>query len=100
MNEKKYNKRFELQQNIISFQSKQIEDLKLQVEALKLEIKEKDNIINSVTPLKDELIENVEKVKKHEKEYKELIKELRKMKDVINKTVYKGRWWIIKHLIK
>ena len=100
MNEKSYKKRLDFQQSMISRQLKQIEDLKLQNENLKLECKKKDEIINSIAPLREELAKNVEKVKKHKKELKELINELRKMKDIINRTVYKGRWWLIKILLR
>lgn len=100
MNEKKYKKRLDFQQNIISRQSIQIESLQSQNEKLKLELQEKDNLINSVSPLKDELTQNIDDVKKYKKEYKKLIQELRKMKEAMNKEVFKGRWWIIKLLLK
>jgi ABC-type phosphate transport system auxiliary subunit len=100
MNEKSYKKRLEFQQQIISRQSEQIEDLKLQNEKLKLKLKEKDNIINSFAHLKDELVQSVAEVKEYKKEYKGLIDELRKMKEIINMTVYKGKWWLVKLLIK
>ena len=58
------------------------------------------SVINSVASLREELSRNVEEVKKHKNEYKSLIEELRKMKEIINKTVYKGRWRLIKFLIK
>ena len=69
-------------------------------EELKLELNEKDEIINSVTPLRNELIENVNEVKKDKKEFQKLILEMKKMKSIINKDVYKGRWWLIKLLLK
>lgn len=100
MNEKSYKKRLDFQQNMISRQSEQIEDLKSQIEKLKLELKEKDEIINSVTPLKNELAKEVSEVKEYKKSYKELIQELRKMKDIMNQEVYKGRWWLVRLLIK
>lgn len=100
MNEKRYQKRFEFQQKMISRQSEQIEDLKFQIEKLKLELKEKDEIINSVTPLKEELSKELSKVKEYKKEYKKLMHEVRKMKDIINQKVYKGRWWLIKFFLK
>lgn len=100
MNEKKYEKKLEFQQNTISRQLKQIEELKSQNEKLKLELKEKDKIINSVASLKDELTQSANEVKKYKEEYKELIDELRKMKEILNQEVYKGRWKLIKFLIK
>ena len=100
MNEKRYEKKFEFQQKMISRQSEQIEELKLRNLELELELKKKDEIINSVSSLKDELTQNVNEVKKYKEEYKELINELKKMKEIINKEVYKGRWRIVKFLIK
>lgn len=93
MNEKSYQKRFELQQKMISKQSEEIK-------RLKLELEEKDKIINSVVTLKKELTENVEEYKRLKNEYKSLINQLRKMKDIMNQEVYKGRWWLIKLLLK
>ena len=93
-------KRFDFQKNMISRQSKQIDALKLQVDRLEQEIKEKDKIINAVTPLRNELVENVKNAKRHQEEYKKLIEELRQMKQIMNRTVYKNRWWLIKFLIK
>ena len=100
MNEKTYKKRLDFQQKMISRQSEQIELLKSQVEKLKLELKEKDKIIDSVTPLKNELISNIEDAKKYKKESKNLIQELRKMKDIVNQEVYGGRWKLIKYLMR
>lgn len=100
MNEKNYKKRFELQQKMILKQSEQIEALKFQIKKLKLEIKEKEETINSIAPLKDELSQEISDIKEHKKEYKKLIDEVRKMKDIMNHTIYKGRWWLIRLLLK
>lgn len=100
MNEKQYKKRLGFQQKMISRQAEQIESLKVENESLKLKLQEKDEMINSVTPLKNELTNNVNEVKKCKEEYKRLVKELRKMKEILNQTVYKGRWRLIKWLIK
>lgn len=102
MNDKnnKYEKRFQFQQKVIARQSKENEGLKLEIVKLKNEIKEKDEIINSVAPLRNELTQNVNEVKKYKEEYKKLIQELKKMKSIVDQEVYKGRWWLIKWLIK
>ena len=60
----------------------------------------KDEIINSVAYLKEELSQNIEKIKKYKDEYKRRIDELRKMKEDFNQTVYKGKWNLVKFLIK
>lgn len=100
MNEKGYKRRFNFQKEIISRQSERIKSLELQIEELKLECAEKDKIINSVDSLRMELTENVNEIKKYKDEYENLIKELREMKQGINKSVYKSKWNLIKFLIK
>lgn len=100
MNEKTLKKRLDLQQKTISRQLEQIESLKLQNEKLKLKCEEKDEIINSIIPLKDKLTKSLETSKGYEVEYKKLINELRKMKDTFNQIAFKGRWTLVKLLIK
>lgn len=100
MNDKNYKKKYELQNKMISRQIKQIESLKLQVNNLNLELKKKDEIIGSIDLLRSELAQNVSEINKYKEEYKNLVEELRKMKEVINKTYYKGKWSLIKLLIK
>lgn len=100
MNEKNYKKRLDFQNQMISRQSQQIDILKSKVEKLEQKLKEKDGIINSVAPLRNELNENIKATKKYKEEYKKLIKELKQMKGIVNQEVYKNRWWLIKYLIK
>ena len=100
MKEKNYEKRLEFQQKMIARQSKQIELLKSQVEELEHTIEEKDRIIKSVEHLQKELTDNVNDMKQKKKEYQTLIDELKKMKEIVNQTVYKNRWQLIKFLIK
>lgn len=100
MNEKSYKKRLDFQQKIISRQSEQIESLKSQNEKLMLELQEKDEFIDSVLHLKDELSQNVDDIKNYKNEYKERVEELKKMKKIMNKEVFKNRWWLIKLLLK
>lgn len=100
MSEKNYKKKIEFQNKIISRQSEQIESLKSQMDKIKLECKEKENEINSVSSLKNELIQNISEVKRYKEEYKKLIDELRKMKEIINQDVYNGKWRLIRFLIK
>ena len=70
------------------------------LEKLKEECKEKDKIINSIEPLREEMAENVKEHKRLKNEYEKSVEELKLMKEIINETVYKGRWKIIKFLIK
>lgn len=100
MNEKSYKKRLDFQQKTISRQSKQIEDLISQNRKLQLEIEEKNNVINSIEPLRKELAKNVDGAKRYKEEFERLVNEIKKMKNIVNQEVYKGRWWLIKFLIK
>lgn len=78
----------------------QIESLKSQVEKLELELAEKNKLIDSITPLRDELSKNISEIKEHKEEYKRLVDEVRKMKEIMNQTIYKNRWKLIKFLLK
>lgn len=100
MNEKTYKKRLEFQQKMISRQSEQIETLKSEVEKLNNELIEKDKIINSVEPMRKEMTENLNEQKRLKEQYKTLIQELKDMKKILNKEVYKNRWWLFKWLLK
>ncbi len=100
MNEKNYKKRLEFQQKMISRQSDEIESLNAEIVKLKLQIEENDNVINSIEPMRKELAKNIAEVKQYKNEYKSLIEELKKMKDIVNQEVYKGRWKIIKLFMK
>ena len=100
MKEKKYEKRLDFQQKLIDRQSEQIEKLKLKIARLEEKCKEKDEIINSVQPMREELTQNIKKHKRLENEYESLIQELKQMRSIINETVYNGKWKWIKWLIK
>lgn len=100
MNEKKYQKRLDFQQQVISKKSEEIELLKAENAKLRLKIEEKDNVINSIEPMRNELAENIKEAKQYKEQSKELIQELRKMKEIMNVSVFKGRWRLIKFLMK
>ena len=100
MNEKNYKRKLEFQEKLIKRQSEENESLKIQIEELKLKCDEKDRVIHSIASLKKELSDTVTDIKKHKEEYKKLIDELRKMKAVMNQTVFKGRWKLVRFLIK
>lgn len=95
-----YEKKYEFQKKLTLKQSEEIEELKLRIEELENKCKEKDEIINSVESLRNELMENVNGAKKSKKEYEDLISELREMKKVMNQTVFKKKWRLIRFLMK
>ena len=100
MNEKKYNKRLEFQQKMISRQSEQIDNLKSEIETLKIKLIEKDEIINAIEPMRKEMAESIKEHRSLTEQYKKLVEELQQMKKIINQEVYKNKWWLIKFLIK
>lgn len=100
MNEKNYKKRLDFQQNIISKKSEEIESLKLENEKLKQKLREKDELIASVEPMRREMAESIKEHKRLNNKYKTLIQELRQMKKALNKEVFKNRWWLVKLLIR
>lgn len=100
MNERNYKKRLDFQNKIISRQSQQIDELELKLKKLEEKIKEKDEIINSVEPMRKELTENIKEHKRLKNNYKKLVDELNQMKEIMNVTVYKGKWRLVKWLIK
>ena len=70
MNQKKHGKKIELQKKLISRQSEHIEDLKAQVESLRIELQKNKDLINSIEPLKNELTKKLYDIDGHEKEYR------------------------------
>ena len=100
MNEKNYKKRFDFQQKIISKKTKEAESLRSENDELKQKLKEKDEIIKSIEPMRKEMTNSVKEHKRLNCEYQDLVQDLRKMKKALNKEVFKGRWWLVKLLIR
>ena len=46
------------------------------------------------------MIENIKEQKRLKEQYKSLIQELKQMKEIMNVTVYKGKWRLIRWLMK
>ena len=74
--------------------------MKLENEKLNQKLKEKDEIIASIEPMRKEMIESIKEHQRMQNEYRDLVQELRQMKKIMNVTVYKGRWRLVKWLIK
>lgn len=95
-----YKRDYEFQKKLNTRQAEEIESLKIQIDALTSLCEEKDKIIYSVDSLRNELTDNVNDFKEKKKEYNELISELKEMKKIMNQTVFRGRWRLVKFLIK
>ena len=85
---------------IIQKQSKEIKRLKMEILKLEKKCSEKDDVINSVSSLKQELADIAKELKTKRNEYDNLIKELKTMKSVMNQRVFKGKWRLVRLLIK
>ena len=93
-------RRSEFKDRIIERKNGEIEVLKELIEELKCDCAEKDAVINSVDEFRKELKTITKELHDKSKEYDKLIKEVKEMKNVINKTVFKKRWKIVKWLLK
>lgn len=100
MNEARYKKKIDFQQKMILKQSEKIESLSAENARLRLEIEKKEELINSIAHLREELIVKISEINNQKSEYQKLIQKLKNMIKIINQEVYKGRWDLVKFLIK
>lgn len=112
MNTKKNNsKKSDIKDRTIARQTKEIEFLKKEVSKLKAMCEEKDAIIKekeneaadftaSVESLRCELRKNIDELKQKSKEYDENLAEIKNMKMIFNQELFKGKWSLVKFLIK
>lgn len=112
MNVKKNNDRkSDIKDRTIARQAKEIESLKTEISKLEAACEEKDAVIEakeneaaeftaSVEFLRNELKTNIEELKQKSKEYDENLAEIKKMKKVFNQELFKGRWNLVKLLVK
>lgn len=95
-----YEKKYEFQKKLTLKQSEEIKELESKIEELENKCKEKDKIINSIESLRNELMENINGAKESREKYEDLVSELREMKKVMNQTVFKKKWRLIRFLMK
>lgn len=100
MIENRYKKRYESQKKIVLKQKEQIQSLISEIEMLKRECEEKDELINCVEPLRNELLQDIADIKSCKEEWKKLLADMKKMKTIMDKNICNGRWWLIRFLIK
>lgn len=97
---RKRNKKSNVKSRIIERQTGEIESLKKKVLELEIDCKDKDEIINSIDSLRVEMNDVVESMKSRVELYDRLIGELTEMKKIMNKEVFKGRWNLVRLLLK
>ena len=92
--------KFDSKSQTIVRQVDKIYSLQKKVSALEIDNAKKDEIINSINALRDDLLMTVNELKSKSEKYDELIAELLQMRKVMNQTVFKGRWKLIRLLLK
>lgn len=90
----------DIKSEIIKRQSDEIESLKKSIEDLNMTCEQKDAIINAIDGFRNDLIEVLQDLDDKRNRYGELINELTEMKRVMNKEVFKGRWNLVRFLLK
>lgn len=100
MNTGKRNRKSNIKSRIIERQTNKIESLKKRISELEIDCDEKDELINSVDSLRVEMEQIVEDLKSKGEVYDKLVGELTEMKKIMNEEVFKGRWNIIRFLLK
>lgn len=93
-------KKSDLKSQIIVRQIDKIDALQKTVSDLKIDNAKKDEIINSINALRNDLFTTVNELKDKSERYDELLAELIQMRSVMNQTVFKGRWKLIRFLLK
>lgn len=100
MNKYSKNKKSDYKSQIINRQIDEIEHLKQEILKLEINCEEKNNLINSIDSLRNDLVSVIDEIKNKRQEYNKLIAELYEMKSLMNQTVFKGRWKLIRLLLQ
>ena len=96
----KKNKRNDIKTKIIKRQIDDIYGLKQQISELEIDCDKKDEIINSIETMREDFASVIDELKEQEKEYNMLVDDLMKMRTVMNQESFKGRWKLVRLLIK
>jgi len=96
----RYEKKYETQKKIVLRQLDEIEKLKSSISELEIDSEKRTELIDSITDIRTELYEVIDDLSEKREEYTRLIQDLRQMKMVMNQTVFKGKWRLIKLLLR
>lgn len=96
----RYEKKYETQKKIVLRQLDEIEKLKSSISELEIDGEKRTELIDSITDIRTELYEVIDDLSKKREEYTRLIEDLKQMKMVMNQTVFKGKWRLIKLLLR
>lgn len=96
----RYEKKYETQKKIVLRQLDEIEKLKSSISELEIDSEKRTELIDSITDIRTELYEVIDDLSERREEYTCLIEDLRQMKMVMNQIVFKGKWRLIKLLLR
>lgn len=96
----RYEKKYETQKKIVLRQLDEIEKLKSSISELEIDSEKRTELIDSITDIRTELYEVIDDLSEKREEYTRLIEDLRQMKMVMNQTIFKGKWRLIKLLLR
>lgn len=96
----RYEKKYETQKKIVLRQLDEIEKLESSISELEIDSEKRTELIDSITDIRTELYEVIDDLSEKREEYTRLIQDLRQMKMVMNQTVFKGKWRLIKLLLR
>ena len=96
----RYEKKYETQKKIVLRQLDEIEKLESSISELEIDSEKRTELIDSITDIRTELYEVIDDLSERREEYTRLIQDLRQMKMVMNQTVFKGQWRLIKLLLR
>ncbi len=93
-------KKYDVVKKRMNRQTKEIEDLCHKISQLEIENKEKQEMLDSLKSIRKDWQDSLDVICIQRDEYQNLIFELREMKAVMNTTVFKGKWKLIRLLMK
>lgn len=96
----RYEKKYETQKKIVLRQLDEIEKLKSSISKLEIDSEKRTELIDSITDIRTELYEVIDDLSERREEYTRLIEDLKQMKMVMNQTVFKGKWRLVKLLLR
>ena len=96
----RYEKKYETQKKIVLRQLDEIEKLKSSISELEIDSEKHTELIDSITDIRTELYEVIDDLSERREEYTRLIEDLKQMKMVMNQTVFKGKWRLVKLLLR
>ena len=96
----RYEKKYETQKKIVLRQLDEIEKLKSSISVVEIDSEKRTELIDSITDIRTELYEVIDDLSERREEYTRLIEDLKQMKMVMNQTVFKGKWRLVKLLLR